>query len=71
MALDAAINSYITVDNACVYLGDRLHCSAWSNASPADQKKAFAQAYRILDKHYFWEGRMSQSPENVEFSSEG
>jgi hypothetical protein len=54
VALDATIggaasNSYLTLEAAGAYFGQRLHASAWTSASEADREKALLMACRRIE----------------------
>jgi hypothetical protein len=49
MALSKGINSYLTVDEADSYFGDRFGADAWTNADPITKAKALVTATDTLE----------------------
>ena len=61
MAIDATVggassNSYVTLEEANTYLGERLHADAWASASDSDKEKALLTACRYLEQLRYWDG---------------
>ena len=55
MAIDATVggdssNSYVTLEEATAYFGERLRADAWAGASEADREKALLQACRHIER---------------------
>lgn len=50
MALTVGTNTYITVDDANTYFGDRLYVDEWTGATDSDKSKALLMARRNLDQ---------------------
>ena len=45
----ASSNSYVTVDEATAYFGERLRADAWTGASTTDKEKALIMACRHIE----------------------
>lgn len=56
-----ASNSYVTMDEATTYFGDRLHKDAWANASVTDKTAALLWATKIIDSRIYWAGNKADS----------
>jgi len=55
VAIDATIggetsNSYVTLEEAAAYFGERLRANAWGAASESDKEKALLQACRHIER---------------------
>jgi len=50
MALEKDVNSYVSLEEAEAYMGDRLDVAAWDEASDADKAKALVTATSMLDQ---------------------
>lgn len=75
MALDAtsggsSANSYATNAEADAYFADRLHASAWTGASEADQDAALIMATRAVDSLCF-KGTAAAATQALQFPRTG
>lgn len=57
----ASANSYVTLQEAATYFGDRLHKDAWTNASAPDKTAALIWAAKVIDSRISWLGTRASS----------
>ena len=53
MALAQGVNSYVTLEEANLYMVDRIDVTPWEVAANEDRAKALVTATSLLDLKYF------------------
>jgi hypothetical protein len=76
MSLDATpggenSNSYVTVREADIYFGDRLHADAWGSLSYLQKSTALITATSLLDWYMEWLGSKSTVIQALDFPRTG
>lgn len=73
MAVTEGTNSYVSLDSAETYFGNRLYVDAWANASSSESEKELSLiwACSLLENRVRWYGYKTNSSQTLQWPRRG